>query len=166
MKNYKSMVAIYSSHEEAEAAIKKLQESGFDMKTLSIIGRDYHTEENIVGYYNIGDRMQNWGAVGAFWGSIWGMLFGSAFFIIPGLGPLLIAGSFVAILVGALEGAVVVGGFSALGAALVSIGIPDNSVLEYETQIKAGKFMLIAHNTDIEIIKAKEILGIEMHEMA
>jgi uncharacterized membrane protein len=166
MNNYKSMVAIYPTHEEAEKAVKKLQESGYDMKTLSIIGRDYHTEENVIGYYNIGDRMQHWGGMGAFWGSIWGILFGSAFFIIPGVGPLLIAGSFVAILVGALEGAVIVGGLSALGAALASIGIPDNSILEYETEVKAGKFMLIAHNTDTEIAKAKEILNIKIPEMA
>ena len=34
---------------------------------------------------------------------------------------------------------------SVLGAALVSIGIPKDSIVEYETQIKAGKFMVIAH---------------------
>jgi hypothetical protein len=45
-----AVVAIYKSHIEAEAAIKQLQESGFDMRKLSIVGRDYHTDENVVGY--------------------------------------------------------------------------------------------------------------------
>ena len=35
-----SVVAIYPSHTAAEAAIKELQQSGFDMKKLSIVGRD------------------------------------------------------------------------------------------------------------------------------
>jgi hypothetical protein len=26
------------------------------MKKLSIVGKDYHTEEHVVGYYNAGDR--------------------------------------------------------------------------------------------------------------
>jgi hypothetical protein len=34
-----SLVAIYPSHTAAEAAIKELQQSGFDMKKLSIVGQ-------------------------------------------------------------------------------------------------------------------------------
>jgi hypothetical protein len=41
-----SVVAIYKSHVEADAAIKELQKSGFDMKKLSIVGKDYHTDED------------------------------------------------------------------------------------------------------------------------
>jgi uncharacterized membrane protein len=112
----------------------------------------------VLGYYNMGDRMLKWGGNGAFWGSMWGMLFGSAFILIPGVGPLLLAGPLVGMLMGALEGAVVVGGISALGAALASIGIPENSVLDYETEIKAGKFLLIAHGTNTEVARARKIL--------
>ncbi|WP_428659927.1 general stress protein [Runella sp.] len=160
MKNENTIVALYDTHDEAEQAVRKLQKSGYDMKQISIVGKDYHTDENVVGYYNIGDRMQKWGGIGAFWGGVWGLLFGSAFFLIPGLGPLLIAGPLVASLVGALEGAVTVGGLSVLGAALVSLGIEKDSILKYETEIKAGKFMLLAHGTETEAQSAKEILGV------
>ena len=166
MKNGNTMVAMYSSHDEAENAVKKLQKSGYDMKNLSIVGKDYHTAENVVGYYNVGDRMKQWGGNGAFWGSLWGMLVGSAFFMIPGVGPVLIAGTFVSAVVGALEGAVIVGGVSALGAALLSIGIPEDSIVEYETEIKAGKFMLLTDGTEAETSKAKEILGFKARAMA
>ena len=74
MNNNNSVVAIYPSHMAAEAAVKELQQSGFDMKKLSIVGRDYHTEQHVVGYYNVGDRMKHWGKIGAFWGWIWAML--------------------------------------------------------------------------------------------
>jgi len=63
-----SVVAIYDSHEQAEHAIKELQEAGVDMKSLSIAAKDTHTDEHVVGYYNTGDRMKYWGEVGAFWG--------------------------------------------------------------------------------------------------
>jgi len=159
MNTNNSIVAIYPSHMAAEAAVKELQESGFDMKKLSIVGRDYHTEEHVVGYYNVGDRMKHWGKIGVFWGWIWGCLFGSAFFLIPGIGPLLIAGPLVGWLVGALESAAVVGGLSALGAGLFGLGIPKDSILRYETALRTDKFLLLAHGSADEITHAKEILN-------
>lgn len=155
---YNAVVATYKSHTEAEAAVKELQQSGFDMKKLSIVGRDYHTDEHVVGYYNAGERMKYWGKLGAFWGGIWGLLFGSAFFLIPGVGPLLVAGPLVGWIVGALEGAVVVGGLSAVGAGLYSMGIPKNSILQYETALKSGKFVVIAHGSVEETAQAREII--------
>lgn len=86
-----------------------MQRSGVDMTKLSIVGRDYHTEEYIAVFYNTGGRMKAWGNLGAFWGDLWGFMFG-AFFYIPGFGPNLVAGPLVAWIVGALEGAVVMGG--------------------------------------------------------
>jgi hypothetical protein len=154
-----SIVAIYASHTTAEAAVKELEQSGFDMKKLSIVGRDYHTEEHVVGYYNVGDRMKKWGGIGAFWGWIWGLLFGSALFVIPGIGPLLVAGPLVGWIVAALEGAVVVGGLSAIGGGLMSLGIPKDSVLKYETAIKTDKFVVVAHGSASEISHAKGILA-------
>jgi len=154
-----SVVAIYKSHTEAESAVKELQKAGFDMKKLSIVGRDYHTDEHVVGYYNAGERMKYWGTMGSFWGGIWGLLFGSAFFLIPGLGPLVVAGPLVGWIVGALEGAAVVGGLSALGAGLYSLGIPKDSILQYETAIKTGKFVIIAHGSTEEIIHARDIIN-------
>ena len=156
--NKSSVVAIFESHERAEDAIRELQADGFDMKKLSIVGKDYHTEEHVVGYYNTGDRMKYWGKLGAFWGGFWGLLFGSAFFWVPGIGQLLVAGPLVMWIVGALEGAVVTGGLTALGAALYSIGIPKNSILQYETQVKNGKLLLVAHGTPEEVARAKALL--------
>jgi hypothetical protein len=153
-----SVVAVFSKHSAAEDAIKELKNSGFDIKKLAVIGRDYQTEEDVVGFYNTGDRMKYWGKWGAFWGGLWGLLFGAAFLIIPGVGPVVAAGSIVASIVSALEGAVVVGGVSALGAGLFSLGIPKNSVVKYEASIKAGKFVLVAHGSAAEVAKARDTL--------
>jgi hypothetical protein len=130
------------------------------MKNLSIVGKDYHTEEHVVGYYNAGDRMAFWGKLGAFWGGFWGLLFGSAFFFIPGIGPVVVFGPLVSWIVAALEGAVVVGGLSALGAALFSVGIPKDSIIKYEKALKADKFLVIAHGTPDQVTNAHRILGL------
>lgn len=153
-----AVVGIFNSHIEAEASIKELQHAGFNMKKLSIVGKDYHTEEHVIGYYNAGDRMKVWGKLGAFWGGFWGLLFGSALFVIPGVGPLVVFGPLVSWIVGALEGALVGGGLSALAAGLYSIGIPHDSCLQYETAIKLNKFLVITHGSGAEAERAKDIL--------
>jgi uncharacterized membrane protein len=158
MSKRNSVVGIFDSHTLAETAVKELQRSGCDIKKLSIVGRDYHTDEQVVGYYTTGDRMMYWGKQGAFWGGLWGLLFGSAFFWVPGLGPLLVAGPLVTMIIGAIQGAAVVGGMSALGAALYSMGIPKDSIIRYETAIKAGKFVLIFHGTAEEVMKTRQVL--------
>jgi hypothetical protein len=154
-----SVVAVYGTHVEADHAIKELQRAGIDMKTLSVLGKDTHTDEHVVGYYNTGDRMKYWGTAGAFWGGFWGLLFGSAFFAIPGLGPILVAGPVITWIVGALEGAAVVGGLSAIGAGLYSMGIPKDSVLQYETGLKTDKFLLMVHGTVAEVSRARDIIA-------
>ena len=159
MSDLNAVVAVYGTHGEAEEAVKQLQRGGIDMQTLSIVGKDTHTDEHAVGYYNAGDRMKYWGKTGAFWGGLWGMLFGSAFFFIPGIGPMLAAGPVVAWIVGGLEGAAVVGGLSAIGAGLVSIGIPKDSVVQYELALKTDQYLLVVRDTAAQVEKARAIIA-------
>jgi len=153
-----TVIAIFDDHYAAETAVKKLAEAGFEMKNLSVVGKGYHTEENVVGFYNVGDRIKFWGRRGAFWGGLWGLFFGGLFLTIPILGHVIVLGYLAATMVSAVEGAVVVGGLSSLSAALYSIGIPKNSVVQYETDVKADSFLVMAHGTSGEIERARAIL--------
>jgi hypothetical protein len=159
MTDTNAVIAVYQDHSAAEHAVKALQKSGFDLTKLSIVGKDYHTAEQVVGYYNAGDRMKYWGKQGAFWGGFWGLLFGAAFFWVPALGPVLVGGPLAALIVAGLEDAVVVGGLSAIGAGLFSLGIPKDSIVTYETAIKAGEYLVVAHGTSAEVAKARSILS-------
>jgi len=154
----RSVVGIVNSHAEAEEVIKELQRSGFPMKRLSVIGKGYHSEEHPMGFYTAGDRIRTWGGVGAFWGAVWGILLGAAFFWVPGIGPLAVAGPFVQMFVGGLEGAVLAGGAGALGGALVSLGVPRDSVVKYETSLRADHYLIIAHGTPDQVESARAIL--------
>jgi len=158
MENDHSPFYIFNTHIEAEQAIQSLSRAGFDMKKLSLVGKGYHTEEHPLGFYTTGDRIKTWGGMGAFWGGIWGLLFAPAVFFLPGLGLMAMAGPIVAALVSGLEGAVVVGGLSALGAALIQIGMPKDQVIKYETALKVDKYVLLVHGSAEEVAKVHTVL--------
>jgi predicted sugar kinase len=99
-----SIVAVLNTYIEAKKAVGELQKAGFDMKKLSILGRDY------------------------------------------------------AWIICALQGATVVDGLSAVGAALYGIGISRDSILKYGTSLKSNKFLVVAHGTTEEIDWARDIL--------
>ena len=158
MADTNAIIATYDTHEQAEEAVMELDRSGFAMKQLSIVGKGYHSEEHPVGFYTLGDRMKSWGGLGLFWGALWGMLMGAAFFWVPGIGPLGVAGPFVHILVGGAEGAAVVGGVSVLGAALVNLGVPKDRAIKYESSLRADKYLLIVHGSADEVEQARQII--------
>jgi hypothetical protein len=120
-----AVVRVYDPHTETELTIKELQRSGFDMNKLSIVGKDYHTAERAIGYHNAGDRMKVWRQLGDFWGGLSGLLIGSAFYSIPGIGPVIVFGPLVSWIVRALEGTVMVAGLSAL--------VPGYTVLAFRS---------------------------------
>jgi hypothetical protein len=159
MEKTDTIIAVFPDHNAAEGAVKKLAQAGYDMKSLSVVGKGYHTDEKIVGFYNIGDRVKFWGKRGAFWGGFWSLFFGGLFITIPVVGSVAVLGYLAAVMITAIENAVVVGGLSALGAALFSIGVPKDSVIQYETALKADNFLLMAHGPPAEIDHAKAMLA-------
>jgi hypothetical protein len=159
MENTDTVVAVFADHAAAETAVKKLTAAGFEMKNLSVVGKGYHTDEKVVGFYNTGDRIKFWGVRGAFWGGFWGLFLGGLFVAVPVVGQVVVLGTLALIMIAAIENAVIVGGLSALGAALYSIGIPKDSVIQYETALKTDSFLVMAHGSAAEIARAKTILG-------
>ena len=155
--NY-AVVGVCDPHPALKNTNKKIQNAGLGQKQKYKAGRDYHTQERDLGHYNAGDRMNLWCQLGHFWGGLSGMLMGSAFYFIPGIGPIIVFGPLVSWIVRALKGAGTAGELSALGTGLHSIGIPVDSIMEYEKALKFDKFIVIAHGTSDEAAKAKSIL--------
>lgn len=154
-----SIIAVYARHNEADKAVRALAAAGIPVKSISVVGKGYHTEERVMGFYNTGDRIRMWGTRGAFWGGLWGMLLGGLFMAVPVVGHVVVLGYLAVTMISALEGAVVVGGLSAIGAALTSIGIPKDSVVRYEMDVKADSFLVMAHGSAAETEKARAILA-------
>jgi hypothetical protein len=159
MKVADTAIAVFADHPAAETAVRKLAAAGFEMQNLSVVGKGYHSEEKVVGFYNVGDRIKFWGERGAFWGGLWGLFFGGLFMTLPVVGHIIVLGYLAATAISAVESAVTIGGLSALGAALYSIGIPKNSVIQYEVAVKADGFLVMAHGSAEDVDRAKAILA-------
>lgn len=148
---------ILKTHTEAENAVQELQRSGFDMKNISIVGKDTQTKGHTIGYYNAGDGINYWGKQGAFWGEMWDRLTGSAFFLIPEIGPLAAGGPLVAAIVAGLQGTFIVRGLSSLSAGFNCLGIPRDRIQIYEDAIKSEMLVLVLQGSKNELAKAIEI---------
>lgn len=154
----RAVIGVFDTHDQAEQAVKALEASGFPMRRLSIVGKGYQTEEKPTGFYTTGDRVKTWGGVGLLWGGLWGLLVGAGFFWIPGIGLIAAGGPFLHLLATAAGSAVVVGGASALGAALISLGLPKNEVIKYERYVKSDRYLIIAHGTAEEVARAGDLM--------
>jgi len=158
MEKNQPVAAVYNTHQEAEEAIKELQKSGFDMKQLSIVGRDYHSEEQVVGYYNAGDRMKYWGNWAPF-GRLLGSFLEAPFSGYRGLVRSWSPGRWWPPLLALWKKPPWSEASLLSGAGLYSIGIPKDSVIKYETALKAKKFVVIAHGTAQEVKRANDIMN-------
>jgi hypothetical protein len=157
--NEDAVIAVFASHDAAEMAVRKLARANFEMKKLSLVGRGFHSEERVMGYYNVGDRIKSWGTQGAFWGGVWGLFLGGVIVTGPVVGPVVVLGYLATSVAAALEGAIIAGGAGALAAGLFSIGIPTNSIIDYETVLKQDGFMIMVHGDAEDVLRAKAILS-------
>ena len=128
--NLNSVVAVFESYDQTKDAIRDLRTSGFDMEKLSSVGMEYEME-----------RRHGWllplGA--GYWAGTRG---GTAHQLDHRR----------------LEEAGMAGGLTSLGAGLYSVGIPKKAVVQFETEVKNGKHILVAHGTPEEVELATDIL--------
>ncbi|HKB42217.1 MAG TPA: general stress protein [Gemmataceae bacterium] len=158
MSQEQSVVAIFPDIDTAEDAVRKLGQGGFPIEQVSIIAQDLGSEKKVHGFVTSCDVAKASAKTGAWVGGIFGLLVGAAFVWVPGVGPLVVAGSLTAALAGGLEGAVAGAAVSGVLGWLASLGISKQHILKYEEYVKAGKYLVIAHGSADEVAKARQIL--------
>ena len=158
MADVNSIVAVYETHAEAEAGVCELQKAGFDVTRLSVVGKETDADEHIVGCYNCAGRMKYWGRMGEFWGGLWEYLVGAGFFVVPGIGPVLVAGPLTEAIVATLDVPVLVRGFSPLGAGLYVAGVPRADIFRYEWSLQVDKLLVVVQGAAGELMRAKDYL--------
>ncbi|MFI5361930.1 MAG: hypothetical protein ACHQ49_08180 [Elusimicrobiota bacterium] len=139
------IVRICDTCAEAEDLILRLQNSEGVLDALSIAGRIPRRDGLVTGCYSSGPRMKFWGLMSSFWGGVWGIFSGSAYFEIPGIGAVVIAGPLAAEIAGALERSDAADGLSVLGAGLRALEVPANVAGECEQALRDDKLLLIAN---------------------
>jgi hypothetical protein len=158
MRNENAVVAVYGSPTEIAAAVRGLRSAGFDTAKLSTVAMDKRQEWRVVGYYLNGNHPRYWGEPGKSYDEIWAVLNGWAFFYIPGIGPVLVAGPLAGWIVTALNNAPFLANMSAIGMGIYNLGISRDYVTRYEDALRAGKQLLLVHGSVREVTWAKEII--------
>ena len=153
-----SVVAVYHDQTSAEHALRQLHEAGFATSDLSIVGRDFQMSEQPIGFISAGDYASAGAAAGAWFGGLFGLCVGAAFLVLPGLGPVVIAGPLATAILAGIEGALAGTALGSLAGALIGWGIPRERALKYETHVKGGKFLVIARGEPQAIARARELL--------
>jgi hypothetical protein len=154
-----TVIATYPDHASAEDAVRRLQKEGIPMQNLSIIGKDFQAVERPLGFVTTGTVAGEGAKVGAWTGGLFGLLVGAAFLILPGVGPVVIAGPLAAALLGGLEGAAAGAALGGLTGALVGLGISKDKAIRYESQVKAGKFLVTLRGDGPQVERAKSLFS-------
>lgn len=154
-----SIVAVYSDHAEAEQAVRRLHEEGFAMGDLSIIGRDFQMSEEPVGFVDPSAYAKAGAGTGAWFGGLFGLMVGAAAVLVPGVGPVVVAGPLAAALMAGLEGAIAGSAVGGLAGALVGWGVPKDRAITYETHIQGGKFLVLVRGLPGSVSRARDLLA-------
>jgi hypothetical protein len=150
-----NVIAVYDSIDDAEHAVEKLVAEGIPVESISIVGQGLQSEVKLHGFVTTGDVAKQGAGMGAVFGGLMGFLLGSAFFFIPGAGPLVVLGPMVDTLMGAAEGALAGGLFGVLFGKIVE----RQHIPKYEQYVKAGKYLVVAQGDPPTAEHAREVLG-------
>jgi len=158
MENKKTAVfGIYTTTNQAEAAVNQLMSQGFSGDDISVLMEDSNSSRQFAHEKNtkVPEGTTTGATAGGVIGGTLGLLAGLGALAIPGVGPLIAAGPFMGTLAGIGAGGTVGG----LIGALVGVGIPEYEAKRYEGRIKDGGVLLSVHcSTSNEIDRAKEAL--------
>lgn len=171
MTQYSTYMEIYKTFADAEVAICKLHDKGFEMKCLSVIGRDDGTNRHMAACYNMGDGLKCHEKSDDAWTRIQGLLSGWGFFWSIGSGLVHVGGPLVEAMVKAQTECDHLGGMTVFSSALSSIGINADSIIQYEDVLLDNQLLLCAHGTSKQMdsaypifIEAQPIHGALLHE--
>jgi hypothetical protein len=154
-----SVIGVYGNIDQADEAVQKLGQGGFPIQHVSVITQNLGSERKIHGFVTSCDVAKSSARTGAWVGGIFGALVGAAFIWVPGVGPMIVAGSLAAALLGGVAGAVAGAAGAGVLGWLTALGISKQHIVKYEESIKAGKVLVVAHGTPDEIKKAQTILA-------
>jgi len=150
-------LTVFKSQTDAESAVRQLAQDGYDLSQVSMVGCDADSEGHVSGHLN-----EDGGAIpseraGTSWGGIRGMLVGSGFFLVPGIGSLVVAGPLLTRIVQSMGPVVGPDKLGAMADGLQQLGIPKDSFLRCAAALKSGKVVIIAEGSAMAMIHAREV---------
>jgi uncharacterized protein (TIGR02271 family) len=169
---YKRIVGLFYSRDEAEAAVRDLRDSGFNMDRVSVIAKDTNPIAGTETTRDVGNKADEGAATGALTGGalggITGLLVGLGLLAIPGIGPILLAGAEATAIATTLAGAGIGAAAGGLVGALIGLGIPEEKAKMYSDRVAGGSFLVMVNAPETEIGHAEAIMrrhGVEELEI-
>ena len=160
---HKRAIGLFDSRSGAEAVVRDLFDSGYDMQKVSIVAKDADKIDGVETTEKIGNKADDGATAGALTGGtlggITGLLVGLGTLAIPGVGPILLAGATATTIATTLAGAGIGIAAGGLVGALVGLGIPEEKAKIYRDRVKDGSFLVMVNGTDSEIIRAEAIMN-------
>jgi len=158
MSRKNACVLLYSSYQDARLAVEKLQAHSFNMKTVSIIARRSAKQQQFFGTPASDEQISFQNIPARLWKSLWELPGGALFFTLADFGALVAAGSIVALLMQEKKDMDINNGFTVLSTALFNMGIPRESISQYEDAVKAEKVLLTVNGIRSDVEQACQIL--------
>ena len=151
---------VFATHDSAELAVKAMIEAGVAANHVSIITKNLESTEQVQGFITTSDGATAGASSGAWWGGLLGLLFGVAVLWIPGVGPIVAAGTLTAALLGALEGAAIGTASGVLVGALVGYGFSQDKALKLQSLVIKGDFVVVVQGSRTEVRTAYDVLTV------
>lgn len=148
----KTVVGVFTSHDQAEQAVAEMRKSGFDTNEISIVAKGQQKAKNngdAEGDTTLGMGISDGTTTGGVLGGLAGLAMGAGALAIPGLGPIIAAGPIAGMLSGAATGGVAGG--------LLDMGLPEERGQHYENEVKSGNILAAVKANDEKVQKAADI---------
>ncbi len=155
----RTVVALYDDIQTAHDVLQALSQEGFYRDDMSVIG--YDPEGRYADYIEtevepVGESEVAAGAgIGAVIGAIGGLMVGLSALVVPGVGPVIAAGSIATTLLGAGVGAVAGG----LIGALVEAGVPEEEAEYYAEAVRRGGYLVLLNTVEDRVPEAVEVMN-------
>jgi hypothetical protein len=158
-----SVVAVYRTRGQAEAAIDQLWHAGFAKEQVGVMipGEGVHQATTAT------EQMEEKGANGAVAGAVTGTALGTvagalAMILIPGIGPILTGGALMGVVAGAAAGAAA-GSFAG---PFLAMGFSEDDVHRYQTDLRSGRTVVVVQvegNQDRAIMILRSHDPVDLH---
>ncbi|MEH2224550.1 hypothetical protein [Nostoc sp.] len=150
-------IGVFAGYSDAQLVLKELKAANFPMEKVSVIARNTEEQSDIAGVEiieNTGNTSSEDGA-GAFSSDaldgLTGLSVDLVLLVIPGIGPVILAGAEVTAIATTLAGG--------LPGLFLSLGIAEKQAQGYSDLVCKGYYLVIVTGIDIEIRLAKRIFN-------
>jgi hypothetical protein len=150
-------VAVCSSYQTAEKAIYSLQQAHFNVRRVSVIGKDYFYLAEFSSDA-LPEEKRLLADVMTFWGRIWRLLSGDAFLRLEGIGSIIVAGRISDSIRKAGTNPALYHAHSPLRASMLAVGIASENLAKFEAALQSDRLLVIVQGDPHEVLAAAKIL--------